>query len=150
MNWVIPQKLAVGDMVAAAEGPELRKRNIRGIVTARGRLSRSPEYYKRYGINILHIPVADDERTNIGHYFSMVYHFIENHLSKNQGVLVNCAAGISRSTSLVTAYLMRKYKLTATNAIHKIKSVRPCMNPNSGFIRQLYSYERLLKSHKLL
>jgi len=150
LNWVIPHQVAVGDMDAAKMGPLLKKNNIHTIITVRGRLSQPPEYYKKHGIAVLHIPISDHELTNIGKYFPLVYNFIEQSLQNKKAVLVHCAAGISRSTTLATSYLMRKYKLSATNALKVIKKHRTCANPNSGFIRQLHDYEHVLKNHNLM
>lgn len=150
MNWIIPGKLAVGNMDSVVDGPRMVREGIKGVVSVRGRLSCPPEYYMKYGINVLHIPVSDSVDTNLGKYFPIVYRFIDKFISNNQSVIVNCYAGISRSTTLVTSYLMRKYRLTSDAAMNKVKIERPCFGPNPGFIRQLKQYELVLKKHNLL
>jgi protein-tyrosine phosphatase len=52
-------------------------------------------------------------------------------------VLVHCHAGISRSSSTVISYLMRKYDLTLKDAIEHTRSQRWFINPNPGFMKQL-------------
>jgi protein-tyrosine phosphatase len=150
MDWVLPKKLAVGNMDAVADGPTLMSKNVRGIISVRDKLTRSMSYYKKYGIQVLHIPVLDAESTNLGKYFPAVFKFIENILSAGGAVIVNCYAGISRSTTLVTSYIMRKNRLTAQAAMNLVKSKRPCFNPNNGFRIQLRHYEKVLFSHGLL
>jgi predicted protein tyrosine phosphatase len=147
MNWVIPNKVAVGDKNASADAKWLIKHNIRAIISVRGELSQPPEYYKKWGIHVLHIPITDHPSTNISKYFSHTYHFISHHTQK-YGVLVHCAAGISRSTTLVIAYLMRQYKMSAKDAVFWVKSKRPCCFPNDGFLKQLIFYERALKKYE--
>lgn len=49
-----------------------------------------------------------------------VFEFIERH-RKHTNVFVHCFIGISRSVSLVTMYLMRKYNLNLEKALWKIK-----------------------------
>ncbi|KAH9484573.1 Dual specificity protein phosphatase 1 [Psilocybe cubensis] len=62
--------------------------------------------------------------------------------SPNAHVLVHCAEGVSRSVSVVAAYLMAAYGWTPTEAVHFIKSKRRVANPNFGFIQQLHEYSR--------
>jgi protein-tyrosine phosphatase len=150
MDWIIEKKLAVGNMDAVANGSVLQSKGIRGIISVRNHLTRPISYYKQYGISVLHIPVFDSETTNLGKYFPVVYRFIEKILKSGSSVIVNCYAGISRSTTLATSYLMRKYRLSAKNAMNLVKSKRPCFNPNEGFRVQLRNYEKVLQLHGLL
>jgi protein-tyrosine phosphatase len=59
------------------------------------------------------------------------------------GVLVHCAAGISRSASFVIAYLMYSEKLAFKEAAAAVKEVRPVICPNPGFVLQLKEWEKL-------
>lgn len=149
-NWILPKKLAVGNMDSAADEKWLVNNNIGGVVSVRGRLSNPPSFYKKLHIQVLHIPVADSEKTNLGKYFPLVYAFTENILKSGKAVLINCYAGMSRSTTLIASYLMRKQRITAEAAMANIKLKRPCFDPNPGFIRQLYQYETILRQHRLL
>ena len=150
MDWIINKKVAVGNMDAVADGPTLLSNGIRGIVSVRTKLTRPMDYYKQYGIHVLHIPVYDSESTNLGRYFPIVFNFMEAIIQSGSAVIVNCYAGISRSTTLVTSYIMRKKRLSATMAMNIVKSKRPCFNPNNGFRKQLQHYEKVLQSHGLL
>lgn len=49
-------------------------------------------------------------------------------------------AGISRSATIVTAYLMRSCSMTAKDALAQLKKVRPIVRPNNGFFTQLKIY----------
>lgn len=51
-------------------------------------------------------------------------------------VLVHCHVGVSRSATLVLAYLMLKQNLTLVEAICAVKENRGVI-PNRGFLRQL-------------
>lgn len=63
-------------------------------------------------------------------------------------VLVHCHVGVSRSATLVLAYLMLKQKLTLVEAIHVVKDNRGVV-PNRGFLRQLIQLDgRLFGPHK--
>ncbi|KAF8967341.1 protein-tyrosine phosphatase-like protein [Flammula alnicola] len=70
--------------------------------------------------------------------------FIHNALasSPEARVLVHCAEGISRSVSVVAAFLMAHYGWSPLEAVHYIKSKRRIANPNFGFVQQLHEYAR--------
>lgn len=59
-------------------------------------------------------------------------------------VLVHCAVGVSRSASLVLAYLMIHHGFTLLQAINKVKE-RRWIFPNRGFLKQLQALERKLE-----
>ncbi len=56
-------------------------------------------------------------------------------------MLVHCAQGMSRSVSILAAYLMWKEHISTDTALEAIKSARPCSNPNEGFVAQLREFE---------
>lgn len=58
-------------------------------------------------------------------------------------VLVHCHVGVSRSATLVLAYLMLKQKLTLVEAVCAIKDNRGVI-PNRGFLRQLIKLDEQL------
>lgn len=69
---------------------------------------------------------------------------IDGYLSCGKQVLVNCFAGVSRSTTIVLAYLMYKNKWSVQEALAFVRSKRPIINPNYGFISQLYNLQSTL------
>jgi hypothetical protein len=56
-------------------------------------------------------------------------------------VLVHCAAGVSRSATVVLGYLMARHNLSLTAALEHLKAVRPWVAPNTGFMQQLAAFE---------
>ena len=66
---------------------------------------------------------------------------IDSYISCGKQVLVNCWAGVSRSTTIVLAYLMYKNKWSVQDALAFVMSKRPIVNPNYGFIVQLYNLQ---------
>jgi len=57
---------------------------------------------------------------------------------KNGTVFVHCAAGISRSTTVVLAYLLlRSYSKTPEEGLQFIRKQRSFVAPNSGFWQQI-------------
>jgi atypical dual specificity phosphatase len=59
-------------------------------------------------------------------------------------VLLHCAAGISRSVSLMAAYLMHRtrWQLSAYEALTYIRTRRRIASPNIGFCLQLVRIRR--------
>lgn len=86
----------------------------------------------------------DSPQSNIIKYFPQTFDFIESALreSEKNAVLVHCMAGISRSSTIVAAYLMKKHKWSADRALQEIRKVRPKAYPNTGFLQQLSIYEQ--------
>ena len=56
-------------------------------------------------------------------------------------VLVHCAAGVSRSATLVLAYLIGFQDMTLLAAHAHLKAARSVIRPNNGFWRQLVALE---------
>ncbi|KAF8563556.1 hypothetical protein P879_09384, partial [Paragonimus westermani] len=65
--------------------------------------------------------------------------FIETSLQKG-GVLVHCAMGVSRSATIVIAYVMRKNQIPYDTAFQLVTSKRP-VYPNIGFVNQLKLFQ---------
>lgn len=59
-------------------------------------------------------------------------------------ILVHCSAGISRSPTLVVAYLMRSHGMSLKAALGLVVRARPQVSPNTGFLQQLKKLEEEL------
>ncbi|GMT00320.1 hypothetical protein PENTCL1PPCAC_22494 [Pristionchus entomophagus] len=62
-------------------------------------------------------------------------------LSEGHSILVHCLAGVSRSASLILAYLTKYHTRSLEKAFHLLQSIRPLVRPNIGFWRQLIQFE---------
>jgi dual specificity phosphatase 12 len=98
------------------------------------------------GIKWFPIVVDDDSLEPIYLHFDTVHLLIKKALSEGKRVLVHCAAGMSRSVTLVAAYLMIERNLTASDALTLIMRRREIANPNPGFRRQLNLLQRMIGS----
>lgn len=70
----------------------------------------------------------------------------EEAYQSGRGVLVHCQAGVSRSATIVIAYLMKHTLMTMTDAYKYVRSRRPVVSPNLNFMGQLLEFERDLNS----
>lgn len=77
------------------------------------------------------------EFEDIQSHFKPTYEFIDKALSNSGKVLVHCSAGISRSTSIICAYLIKKNKITFEQAMKIIWEGRIIAEPNRSFAKQL-------------
>ena len=96
--------------------------------------------YKEYGFNQKIINIMDFDSENIIQYFGECLNFIKG----NDKVFVHCAAGESRSATIVIAYLMWKNKMVFDKAYDFVRQKRPRIYPNFGFRQQLQMFEKLL------
>lgn len=85
------------------------------------------------------ITIEDQEDCSIYPFFVESHAFIKDQLQKHN-VFVHCQMGISRSSSLVIAFLMREYGMPFEKAHLHTKSKRPIIEPNEGFVNDLMRY----------
>ena len=79
--------------------------------------------------------------------FERAIHFIKDSISSGGRVLVHCNAGISRAASVCIAYLIKTKGMTVNDSFTYLRSKRPAVCPNPGFLVQLETfYEKLYKS----
>lgn len=94
------------------------------------------------------IAVEDDSNEMLIH-FQDAFSFIDSALEKNENILVHCYAGMSRSTTLVAAYLIHKFKWTTKQSLEFLSEKRPIAKPNEYFLKQLDSYETELRKQNI-
>ncbi len=73
-----------------------------------------------------------------------VFKAIDEALTQNKRVLISCGQGISRSSTVIIAYLMYRYKVTFNQAFGFLYKRRPVVNPSPVFAAGLKAYERRL------
>uniref|UniRef100_D8QE41 protein-tyrosine-phosphatase n=1 Tax=Schizophyllum commune (strain H4-8 / FGSC 9210) TaxID=578458 RepID=D8QE41_SCHCM len=134
LTQIVPN-LYLGDLPTAQNVELLKTHKIYSVFTAmRGRV-RINETFLRHQILL-----DDDEQSDILTHFLPSISFIQSELDKGRGVLVHCVAGMSRSVTIVAAYLMYTYKLRPGEAIEIIRHRREGaveVAPNPGFLYQL-------------
>jgi len=80
--------------------------------------------YKQYNITQFHIPSMDFTAPTTKEIISAV-EFISDHDSKGNTVYLHCKGGKGRSTTVAVCYLMKKYNISAQEALKRIMKQRP-------------------------
>ncbi|XP_061051638.1 dual specificity protein phosphatase 22 isoform X4 [Eubalaena glacialis] len=93
------------------------------------------------GVKYLCIPAADSPSQNLTRHFKESIQFIHECRLRGEGCLVHCLAGVSRSVTLVVAYIMTVTDFGWEDALRTVRAGRSCANPNLGFQRQLQEFE---------
>jgi len=86
--------------------------------------------------------LKDCKEENISSVFHVCFACIERCVAGGGRILVHCKEGVSRSSTVVIAYLMWKLKVSFAAAHDMVVSARPIINPNAGFTCQLLLFER--------
>ena len=94
-----------------------------------------------------YIKIEDYPEAQILPHFETAFEFI-NEGMQSGCVLVHCNAGVSRSVTVVVAYLMKTKNMSLKQALDLVKTKRPTMCPNEGFQTQLQTYEDILRPKK--
>lgn len=122
----------IGAYSDTIDNSNLFQLNITHVINLSQIANNNASCFDMYNININDYPDS-----NISEYFSKTSRFICNALVNKKNVLVYCFAGMSRSVSIVIAFLIRKRRMTFESALQLVKSKRNCAEPNSGFTQQL-------------
>lgn len=133
----IDDHIFIGDEDSAHNLEDLKSKNIERIFIAGAYLRAHHEgkfLYKQ-------IPIYDALEEDLLSFLDEALDFLNNGTGN---VLVHCAAGVSRSGSIVVAYLMKKYNLSYDDALQKARSKSARIKPNSSFERQLRQWGKTL------
>ena len=95
-----------------------------------------------------HYPLSDYADQNLFDIMDDAIRFIETARASGGRCLVHCVQGISRSATIVIAYCIAALDMSLSAAIAFLKSKRPIIAPNSGFLEQLKQYEALWQERR--
>ena len=133
----ITETIYLGNIDAAFNKKKLKQFGIKKVLIV---MSAFGNHYSPHEFIHKSIDVDDDFRTNIICHFKECISFIEG----KDKIFIHCAAGMSRSPTIVIAYIMWKRKLRLNEAIKFVKEKRSIISPNDNFINQLKIVEELL------
>lgn len=97
------------------------------------------------GMKHLVLNVDDLPEQDITLMFEKAFAFIDAARADKKGVLIHCFAGLSRSVTIATAYVMKNEHMTRDAALALVRKARPAAQPNEGFMKCLLRYEEYLK-----
>ncbi|KAF7202868.1 dual specificity protein phosphatase 22-B isoform X2 [Nothobranchius furzeri] len=128
--------LYLGNLKDARDRELLARHNITHILSIHDTASPVLEE-----MTYLCIPAADHSKQNLIQFFKESIEFIHESRLKGEGCLVHCVAGVSRSVTLVVAYIMTVTGRGWVQALGAVRAARPCAGPNLGFLRQLEEFQ---------
>ena len=138
--------LYLGGKVVARSRENLEKLNIRYIINCTPPRSTDPRagvpsfFQTEPGFTYKRVPVFDSKGSNLSQFFASTTQFIDQ--SKHHGsVLVHCVQGVSRSATIVIAYLMKSKGVSLEKALKFVRKRRPIVRPNRSFMKQLQTFE---------
>ncbi|XP_061878687.1 dual specificity protein phosphatase 22-B isoform X1 [Entelurus aequoreus] len=135
INKVLPD-LYLGNFRDARDREQLARNNITHILSIHD--TAAPILQE---MTYLCISAADLPTQNLTQHFKQSITFMHESRMKGEGCLVHCLAGVSRSVTLVVAYIMTVTTLGWKEALAAVRVVRPSAGPNLGFQRQLQEFE---------
>lgn len=143
-SWVIGGKLAgCGLPFTQDEFDWLMAQGIRSIVTVR-EVPLPSQWFNGNDVTYLHLMVEDFGAPSIEELDSAVK-FIEEQLRNERPVMVHCAAGKGRTGTVLAAFLVRNGDLSASDAIEKLRAIRPGSVQSVVQETAVSMYEKFLK-----
>ncbi|XP_015671938.1 dual specificity protein phosphatase 13 [Protobothrops mucrosquamatus] len=150
VNEVWPN-LYIGDLYIARDIEQLRRMGISHIVNAaagRFHIDTGAKFYRDLPVDYYGVEADDDPKFDLSIYFYPTAKYIRAALNSPRGkVLVHCAMGISRSATLVLAFLMIYENKNLVEALKIVREHRGVC-PNTGFLSQLRELDLRLTSEK--
>ncbi|KAF7356913.1 Tyrosine-protein phosphatase yvh1 [Mycena venus] len=138
-SLIIP-RVYLSDYFTARDAEQLAQFKITHVITVLDRDVAIPECIPED--RRLHISIADRSDVDIQKYLTQTTEFITAALaeSEDNNVLVHCFQGVSRSATVVCAYIVATTYMTASESIAYVQSKRPIVCPNLGFRNQLQAW----------
>ncbi|KAI0251779.1 protein-tyrosine phosphatase-like protein [Lactifluus subvellereus] len=113
-----------------------------GITHVVSVIEKAPTFPSTFPLRTLHVSLSDCDDKDILTHLPTTTSFIRDALaeSRTNRVLVHCFMGISRSATVVCAYLIATREMTPDEALAAVRAVRAIVRPNGGFMSQLQEY----------
>jgi hypothetical protein len=162
----ITQHIFISDLESSLSITQLKEVGINAILylCENNKTKKALDTYRKKKIDHKFVKISDHPEAPIGAVFEDCYEFIHRHVVAEKRVLIHCAAGVSRSTTVTMYYFLKRYYMTnfhisakktkdlldtkiyfLTGITMMVKDARPCVCPNPGFVRQLLLAEYRFK-----
>jgi len=142
MSEILPNKLYLGSLYDVENINWLLENNITDIISLASDIDfiGLTNLLEKNNINHHIFKIYDDSNENISELFLTLFKIID---SANI-ICVYCSFGISRSPTVIIAYLMYKHKMFLDDATKFVLKSRNCIFPNDNFLMQLFKFEKEL------
>ncbi|XP_004502387.1 protein-tyrosine-phosphatase MKP1-like isoform X2 [Cicer arietinum] len=135
----IAEHIYLGSDTVAKNHELLRQKGITHVLNCVGFVC--PEYFKSDFVYKT-LWLQDSPTEDITSILYDVFDYFEDVREQGGRVLVHCCQGVSRSSSLVIAYLMWRKGQSFEDAFQFVKTARGVTNPNMGFACQLLQCQK--------
>ncbi|XP_037482218.1 protein-tyrosine-phosphatase MKP1-like isoform X1 [Triticum dicoccoides] len=135
----VAEHVYLGGDAVAKNRDILRKNGITHVLNCVGFVC--PEYFKS-DLVYRTLWLQDSPTEDITSILYDVFDYFEDVREQAGRVFVHCCQGVSRSTSLVIAYLMWREGQSFDDAFQFVKAARGIANPNMGFACQLLQCQK--------
>jgi predicted protein tyrosine phosphatase len=132
--------LMLGSAEAAFDIVGLKERHIDSVLSIGSKFNDSM-YTRDVIAHHLVVRAHDAPSQNLLRHFNATNRWLAERLASKSTVLVHCRLGMSRSASLVAAFLIATRDLSLDDALVVLRSKRPIVAPNRGFLEQLAVFE---------
>lgn len=134
--------LFLGSVAASRDLSLLQSHGIRLIVNCAAELFNHHEGHFRY----FNCSLRDEQNEDVVKMFQDgLGALMDETRKRKEGILVHCQAGISRSVTIVLAYLLIYQNMSLQESFLLVKSKRPNAGPNKGYMKQLGDLEKSLR-----
>lgn len=163
MSWIM-EGIWLGDINAALDGTNLAAGNVTHVVDLAN--SAHDHHHIHGNSNNCHyivekedgdwkedtpvvkekliVRVDDVDNAPLDEHFDAINDFVDKALALNEGVLIHCFRGKSRSATSVIQYLMYRRNMLLKDALKITKERRPVIQLNVGFKKMLMELEEKL------
>ncbi|KAJ6490608.1 protein-tyrosine phosphatase-like protein [Mycena vitilis] len=138
-SLVFPPSIYLGPCSAASSNSFLAAKSITHVLS----IGASPKE-NIDGVVYHRVSLTDSPSSSISAVCDSACAIIDaalKHKNETGRIFIHCSAGISRSPTVVAAYLMKRRGMTLNEALGQIINARPQVSPNPGFLRQLKELE---------
>lgn len=140
---IVPN-LYLGNCDNAVNKSLLAHYKIKKILNVANELPPPLETYEELGIECLHIGLRDNSEMSLSDRLEIAVEYIHQAIIADTPILVHCKLGVSRSATVVIAYLIThglntdaSSKMSYEDAFDHVLNIRPIIMPNFGFVIEL-------------
>jgi atypical dual specificity phosphatase len=139
--YQVRSNLLFGSQKAVEDEAVLQEWHVSHVMSTLG-----PPGRRIRGITYGYVTLEDEPYQHLIPSALYTAHWIARTLQEGGVVAVNCHKGISRSSSVVIAYLILYEDLSYADALKAVKAARSTAQPNPGFVTQLKDLSLIAKT----